>query len=129
MGDQYGQRLKRADRAHRHGVTVPDVEGLALAPEGEDGGYLVASSQGDNAYAVYQLPTMEPVVRFRIAAGAFGSVEETDGIELDPRSFGPNVPDGLLIAQDGVNPPNAQNFKLVRWDLSLAQIEGPNYKR
>ncbi|MGB3469326.1 MAG: phytase [Erythrobacter sp.] len=105
------------------GLTVPDVEGLALAPEGEDDGYLVASSQGDNAYAVYKLPTMKPIGRFRIAAGAFGSVEETDGIELDPRSFGPDFPGGLFIAQDGVNPPAAQNFKLVRWDDILAALE------
>ena len=40
---------------------VADVEGLALAPAGDDGGYLVASSQGDNAYAVFALPDMTPV--------------------------------------------------------------------
>ena len=105
------------------GMTVPDVEGLALAPEGRIGGYLVASSQGDNAYAVYRLPDFEPVGRFRIAAGEFGSTEETDGIALDPRSFGPDYPAGLFIAQDGVNPPNAQNFKLVRWDEVLAALK------
>ncbi|MEM1197362.1 MAG: phytase [Pseudomonadota bacterium] len=105
------------------GMTVADVEGLALAPEGKDGGYLVASSQGDNAFAVYRLPGVEPVGRFRIALGAFGSVEETDGIELDPRPFGPDFPAGLFVAQDGVNPPKAQNFKLVRWDTALAALK------
>lgn len=105
------------------GMLVADVEGLALAPEGEDGGYLVASSQGDNAFAVYRLPDYTPLGRFRIAAGAHGSVEETDGIELDPRSFGPEFPAGLFIAQDGINPPNAQNFKLARWDEILAALE------
>ena len=105
------------------GMLVPDVEGLALAPEGADGGYLVASSQGDNAYAVYRLPAMTPVGRFRIAAGAFGSTEETDGIELDNRDFGPDFPGGLFIAQDGINPPHAQNFKLARWDEILAALE------
>lgn len=96
-------------------VLVADLEGLALAPEGKDGGYLVASSQGDNAYAVFRLPGMEPVGRFRIAAGTFGSSEETDGIELDTRSFGAAYPAGLFIAQDGQNAPAAQNFKLVSW--------------
>ncbi|MDJ0979060.1 MAG: phytase [Erythrobacter sp.] len=105
------------------GMTVPDVEGLAIAPEGEKGGYLVASSQGDNAFAVYRLPGVEPLGRFRISEGAFGSVEETDGIELDPRSFGPDFPGGLFVAQDGVNPPAAQNFKLARWDEILAALE------
>ncbi|MEQ8411536.1 MAG: phytase [Erythrobacter sp.] len=104
-------------------LLVADVEGLALAEEGEEGGWLVASSQGDNAFAVFRLPGMEPVGRFRIAAGTFGSAEETDGIELDPRSFGPDFPDGLFVAQDGINPPAAQNFKLVRWDAILAALE------
>ncbi len=102
---------------------VADVEGLAIAPEGTDGGYLVASSQGDNAYAVFRLPGMTPVGRFRIAAGTFGSVEETDGIELDNRDFGPDFPKGIFIAQDGVNAPKAQNFKYARWDEILAALE------
>lgn len=106
------------------GMIVPDLEGLALATEGDDSGYLVASSQGDNAYAVYRLPGMDPVGRFRIAAGEFGATEETDGIELDPRSFGPDFPAGLFIAQDGVNQASAQNFKLVRWDEVLNALEG-----
>lgn len=103
-------------------VLVADVEGLAIAPEGKDGGYLVASSQGDNAYAVFRLPGVTPVGRFRIAQGAFGSTEETDGIELDSRAFGPDFPGGLFIAQDGVNAPSAQNFKYARWDEVLAAL-------
>lgn len=103
-------------------VLVADVEGLAIAPEGTNGGYLVASSQGDNAYAVFRLPGVTPVGRFRIAAGAFGSVEETDGIELDNRAFGPDFPGGLFIAQDGMNAPRAQNFKYARWDEVLAAL-------
>ncbi|RZM35252.1 MAG: phytase, partial [Sphingomonas sp.] len=35
---------------------VADAEGLALAPSGSRGGYLVVSSQGDNAYTLYRLP-------------------------------------------------------------------------
>lgn len=105
-------------------LLVADVEGLAIAPVGADGGYLVASSQGDNAYAVLRLPDMTPLGRFRIAKGTLGSVEETDGIELDNRDFGPDFPGGLFIAQDGVNAPNAQNFKYVRWDEILAALEG-----
>lgn len=103
-------------------LLVADVEGLAIAPQGKNGGYLVASSQGDNAYTVFLLPGVTPVGRFRIAAGALGSVEETDGIELDNRDFGPDFPYGLLIAQDGMNAPSAQNFKYVRWDAILAAL-------
>jgi 3-phytase len=94
---------------------VADVEGLAIDPIGTDGGWLIASSQGDNAYAVYALPKMEFAGRFRIAAGTYGATEETDGIALAQGSFGPDYPGGLFIAQDGQNAPDAQNFKLVDW--------------
>jgi 3-phytase len=73
------------------------------------------SSQGDNAYALYRLPGMEPAGRFRIAAGRFGATSETDGVALMGGSFGPDYPAGLFVAQDGDNAPNAQNFKLVSW--------------
>ena len=94
---------------------VADLEGLALVPEGTEAGWLVASSQGDNAFAVFRLPGLEPVGRFRIAQGQFGSVEETDGIGLVVGDFGPAFPEGLFVAQDGHNQPRAQNFKLVSW--------------
>jgi 3-phytase len=101
---------------------VMDTEGLAIAPDGATGGWLVASSQGDDAYAVYRLPDMAPLGRFRIAAGKFGATEETDGIELALGDFGPDYPAGLFVAQDGHNGPAAQNFKLVSWQDVLAQI-------
>ena len=94
---------------------VMDAEGVALAPSGTDGGYVIVSSQGDNAYALYRLPDMKPDGRFRIAAGQFGSTEETDGIALMPGRFGPGFPSGLFVAQDGDNAPAAQNFKFVSW--------------
>lgn len=101
---------------------VADVEGLALAPAGSDGGYLVASSQGDNTYAVYALPAMTALGRFRIGESAIGSAEETDGIELALGNFGPSYPEGLFVAQDGDNRPEAQNFKLVSWQAILEAI-------
>ncbi|MDE1468541.1 phytase [Aurantiacibacter sp. D1-12] len=98
---------------------VADVEGLSIVTQGEDGGYLVASSQGDNAYAVYRLPDMTPLGRFAIGEGAFGATQETDGIDLVTGNFGPDYPDGLFVAQDGQNAPEAQNFKLVSWGAVL----------
>jgi 3-phytase len=102
-------------------VLVADVEGLALL---HDGGraLLVASSQGDNAYAVFALPEVSPLGRFRIVAGQFGGSEETDGIELAGGSFGAAFPDGLFVAQDGHNQPAAQNFKLVSWAAVKAAL-------
>jgi len=94
---------------------VADVEGLAIFPEGRRGGWLIASSQGDNAYALFRLPDITPAGRFRITAGRFGAAEETDGIAVAPGSFGAGFPEGLFVAQDGQNEPAAQNFKLVSW--------------
>lgn len=105
-----GLLVAPVDRRH----LVADVEGLALAPAGKDGGYLIASSQGDNAFALYELPRMKPAGRFRVAASKFGSTEETDGIALALGSFGAQFPGGLLVVQDGDNQPT-QNFKLVAW--------------
>lgn len=103
---------------------VADTEGVALAVEGSaDGGYLLVSSQGDNAYAVYRLSDDRYVGRFRIVAGTFGATQETDGIEAAVGDFGPTYPGGLFIAQDGNNLPNAQNFKLVPWQ-SIKQALG-----
>lgn len=89
---------------------VADVEGLAIAD-----GYLIASSQGDNGYAVYGLADRRYRGRFRIGPGRFGATEETDGIEVIAGDFGADYPAGLMVAQDGQNAPAAQNFKLVSW--------------
>jgi len=92
-----------------------DVEGLAIAAEGNgNGGYLVASSQGDNAFALFRLSDEKFVGRFKVVAGKLGSTEETDGIEVKLGDFGRAFPDGLMVVQDGDNQP-AQNFKLIRW--------------
>jgi 3-phytase len=94
---------------------VADVEGLAIAPQGRDGGVLVASSQGDNAYVLLDLASGNLKGRFRLAEGQFGATSDTDGIELALGDFGADWPGGIFVAQDGANGPIAQNFKLVSW--------------
>jgi 3-phytase len=101
---------------------VMDAEGVALAPSGSDGGYVVVSSQGDNAYVVYKLPEAKYVGRFRINDGKVDGVQETDGIELMLGDFGPDFPGGLLVVQDGDNRPATQNFKLVSWADVVAAL-------
>ena len=100
---------------------VADVEGLATIDH-KGRRYLLASSQGDNAYAVFKLPSMDYVGRFAVTAGAVGATSETDGIEAVAGNFGPAYPDGIFLAQDGDNAPKAQNFKLVRWDQIAAAL-------
>lgn len=108
-GRTEGELVARVDNRN----LVADLEGLALVPEGAAGGWLYASSQGDNTYMRYSLPDVLPAGRFRIGEGRFGSTEETDGIEARRGDFGPNFPGGLFVAQDGINATGAQNFKLV----------------
>ncbi len=101
---------------------VADVEGLALAPEGDNGGFLVASSQGDNGYVLYDLATGAYVNRFRLVDGAIDGTSETDGIEVILGDFGPAYPEGLMVMQDGVNEGGTQNFKLVSWSKIKAAV-------
>ena len=100
---------------------VADVEGLTLFYGQDDMGYLLASSQGDNTYMVYdRLPPYAFRAKFRIAdnidAGIDGT-QETDGIDVTGLSLGPDLPQGVFVVQDGFNtdPAENQNFKLVDW--------------
>ena len=104
---------------------VMDAEGVAIAPIGERDGYVIVSSQGDNAYAAYRLTDDSYVGRFRIIDGPIGGAEETDGIDLMLGDFGPAYPGGIFVAQDGHNAAAAQNFKLVAWD-DIAKALGIN---
>ncbi|GAB4155194.1 MAG: hypothetical protein Tsb0016_27200 [Sphingomonadales bacterium] len=96
-----------------------DVEGLAIYPTGAETGYLVASSQGNDSFAVYRREGGNAFIgRFRIGAGAvIDGAEETDGIAVSAGFLGPDFPRGLLVAQDGFNAPEGspQNFKYVDW--------------
>ncbi|MEP2102822.1 MAG: phytase [Parasphingorhabdus sp.] len=98
------------------GELTADVEGLALAQEGDTGGYLLASSQGDNSFAVYDLESGKFRSRFVVEDGEIDSTSDTDGIELILGDFGPDYPGGLFVAQDGDNGEGTQNFKFLSWD-------------
>ena len=96
-----------------------DIEGLALYKTGESGGYLIASSQGNFSFAVFDLTTQLYITSFRIEGSDPDSVEETDGIEIIDTYVSLEYPEGILIVQDGFNTsqgkPEAQNFKIIDW--------------
>jgi 3-phytase len=99
-----------------------DIEGLAIYNYPEGGGYLIASSQGNNSYAIFETNSPHKYLgSFRIVIGQFtdGS-EETDGLDVTSIPLGKSYPKGLLVVQDGHNTDKGisipQNFKLVRWD-------------
>lgn len=100
----------------RAGELTADVEGLALAPDGATGGYLLASSQGDNSYAVYDLESGQFLARFAVEDGVIDTTSDTDGIDVMLGDFGPDYPGGIFVAQDGDNGDGTQNFKFLSWD-------------
>lgn len=100
------------------GRLVADVEGIALYRRPEGHGYLVVSSQGDDAYALYQrAPPNDFVGRFTIGDGPVDGASSTDGLEVTSEALPSPYEQGLLVVQDGTNtaPRAPQNFKLVPW--------------
>ena len=108
------------------GRLIADVEGLDIY-HGNGKRLLVASSQGDHAFAVYALPDVTPLLRFRIVADestGIDGVSETDGIAVTSRAL-EGYPAGILVAQDGYNvaPAENQNFKIVDWRAIEALLD------
>ena len=91
---------------------VADAEGVAIWPEGETGGQLFVSSQGDNAYAVFDLESKRLLGRFEINGGDIDRTSETDGIEIHAQPL-PGYPMGIFLAQDDMEDSGGQNFKIV----------------
>ncbi|NMF61471.1 hypothetical protein DP115_01165 [Brasilonema octagenarum UFV-OR1] len=103
-----------------------DVEGLSIY-YGKDGtGYLLASSQGDSTFAVYNRQGQNDFVgRFGVGNnGTIDSVQESDGADVTNVPLGANFPYGVFITQDGRNLPAKvvdgenvnTNFKFVPWE-------------
>lgn len=96
-----------------------DVEGLALYKTGARDGYLIASSQGNDSYAVYKLDEETSFIgRFAVKDGdSIDGTSETDGVEASSAPLGAGYPEGVLIVQDGANAPDGetQNFKIIDW--------------
>ena len=94
---------------------MADVEGLALTYEPGGGGHLIASSQGDDTFAVYRRDGDNAFIRrFEVAGrGAVDGVTVTDGIDATVASLGPAFPRGAFAAHDDTNDGGNQNYKLV----------------
>jgi 3-phytase len=98
------------------GQLMADVEGLTLAYGANGSGYLLASSQGDSAIAVYARTGGNPfVTRFSIAGnGGIDAVSDTDGIDVTSADAGPGFAHGLLVAHDAANSgASTSNLKYV----------------
>lgn len=92
-----------------------DVEGLAIYDGPRK--LLVASSQGDNSFAVYDVETSEHLVSFHVVGNSrVDGATDTDGVDVTAVGL-PGLPHGMLVVQDGSNtdPAENQNFKIVSW--------------
>lgn len=92
-----------------------DVEGAAILTN-RAGSWLIASSQGDSAFAVWRIGSGDPVWvgRFAVHAGPGGDeVTGTDGLDAHGGPFGA-FPEGVVIVQDDIND-GGQNFKFIDW--------------
>lgn len=115
---QQPQMVKESDLS-KNMYMKEDIEGLAIYRASAQQ-YLLASSQGNYSYAVFDLnPPYNYIGSFRIVDGAVDGVQETDGIEAVSISLGSQFPEGVFLAQDGFNKDNGklkpQNFKVVDW--------------
>lgn len=112
-------------------VLQPDVEGLTLLREGAKT-WLIASSQGDSAFAVWRVDGASPDYKGRfsvVAANGVDAVTGTDGLAALGGPVGA-FPEGLLVVQDDVDSDGEeastrrtrQNFKLVDWRAVKAAL-------
>ncbi len=106
-----------------------DAEGLTIYYREDGKGYLLASSQGDNTFAVYRREGSNSYLgQFRI-----GTDDGVDGVEHSDGSTVLNVPlgefdEGLFVAHDGANTPATPdrentNFKFVGWDEIADELD------
>lgn len=102
-----------------------DAEGLAIYYTGQRSGYLVASSQGDDTFHVYD----RQHVRRHLGSFRITGTGETDGHAVVSAPLGSDFPFGLFVSQNGeaeppadTNPINdfeydgSTRFELVGWE-------------
>ncbi|MFI8835906.1 phytase [Streptomyces afghaniensis] len=87
-----------------------DVEGLTLFQESDGDGYLLASSQGDDTFALYDREVSEDNeyeggFRVGAASATLDGAQECDGAAVLNAPLGSRYPNGLLVVQDGHETP------------------------
>jgi 3-phytase len=106
-----------------------DIEGLALYCARDSKGYLIASSQGNNSYAIFERGGENRYLgSFEVGSNGIDGVAETDGIDVNNMNLGEPFAKGLFVTQDGFNTDGEadlpQNFKLVAWE-KIANLFDP----
>ena len=120
--------LLEATRPENNKTLATDIEGITIYYLDDTRGYLLASSQGNHSYAVFDRnPPFSYLGSFSIKdTNLLDGVEETDGIDVTNVALSVAFPNGFFVVQDGYNldengKPQIQNFKLVPWE-SIATV-------
>lgn len=90
-----------------------DIEGLALYRTGNGGGYLIASSQGNSQFKIFDRNSYAYLKTIKVSGAS-----STDGIEAINSNLGPSFPQGIFLAHSG-----GSAIRGVKWD-TIAQAEG-----
>ncbi len=117
-------KKERIDEIKHNPDLIADIEGLTIYYGPENEGYLIASIQGNNSFAIYNRKFPHRYIgSFRIGPNEELGIDEvsgTDGIDITHLPMGNNFPFGAFIAQDDSNRTSEgtgnQNFKLVPWE-------------
>ena len=124
----YHENIILRSRPNRNKYIVKDIEGLAIYRRTNCETYLIASSQGNYSYSVFDLSNDNVYLfSFRIGDSTEGrefvdGVEETDGLEVVSVPLGDKYPLGMLVVQDGYNRDEQgnllpQNFEYIDWQM------------
>ncbi|GAA1018049.1 hydrolase [Acrocarpospora pleiomorpha] len=104
-----------------------DAEGLTIYYRDGGAGYLLASSQGDDTFAVYRREGGNAYIgQFQVGARRVDGAQTSDGAMAMNVPLGDTFSGGLFVTHDGVNTPEAKdadgevrentNFKFVKWE-------------
>jgi 3-phytase/alkaline phosphatase D len=110
-------------------VLIADAEGLTIYYGADGAGYLLASSQGDSSFAVFDRQGNNEYLGSFVVDDGTDAVAESDGAEVINVALGDKFPNGLLVVHDGSNEPAVvsldddeeevqnlnTNFKFIDW--------------
>jgi 3-phytase len=103
------------------GHLVADVEGLALFQTISGAGYLLASSQGNSEFAIYDRQSLAYLGSFDLRAVS-GFVNRADGIDVLSTGLGSHFPSGIFVAQ------HDDQYALTSWDEVVTQAASAGIK-
>lgn len=125
LAENVGTKRTKVQLIKENKALKADIEGLTIYKDENGEGYLLASSQGNHSYAIFERTGDHQYIgSFKIqASDTIESTFDTDGIDVTHLPFGTAFPNGVFIAQDGRNGKQPQNFKVVDWAVIQEMID------